>query len=224
MKALLPLFLHYSHGFLRIGRWVLLAAVALLPLHGQGQVRSLAPPMLLTFTAVPTGWESQLKWTTAQESGSLAGFSVERSQDGRFFQSLVAVSTCGGTERSSYAWKDTTVAAATVACMYYRLRVLFANGTETFSPVRAVRWPKGPAPFQVFPTVLGDGPLRYQYDGILAANAVVEIANSKGKLVWWQAASQGPATYISLPHLPSGWYAVRLTNNNQSFASCFCQQ
>lgn len=160
MKAVLPLYLSYWLRLLRIGRWALLVAGALLPLHGQGQVRSLLPPTLLTFTAVPMGNESQLKWTTAQEPGSLVGFSVERSPDGRCFQLVVAVLSHAGTDRNSYEWQDATVTAAAAAWVYYRLRLLYANGTEVYSPVRAVRWSKAQAPSEGFPTVPGDGPMR----------------------------------------------------------------
>ncbi|MBO2010748.1 reprolysin-like metallopeptidase [Hymenobacter negativus] len=103
------------------------------------------PVELTAFTAEAYGATAHLNWATASEKNN-AGFAVETSPDGHDFRRLGWVPGAGSSTRPSrYQFDDGTLAAAPGTMAYYRLRQTDADGTETFSPVRAVPVPTGGA-------------------------------------------------------------------------------
>ena len=74
------------------------------------------------------------------------------------------------------------------------------------------------------PTVQADGTFHYWYSGVLAPNAVFEVSDKMGQLVWRHAAITSLTTSIPLPRLSCGWYSVRLNNARQSYTSFFYQK
>lgn len=110
------------------------------------------PVELTAFTAEAHEATAHLAWSTASEKNN-AGFAVETSADGRAFRRLGWVPGAGSSPQPRrYQFDDGTLAAAPGPVAYYRLRQLDADGTETFSPVRAVPVPTGrPAKLQLWP-------------------------------------------------------------------------
>lgn len=163
-------------------RWGILTACALLALPGQSQTPNPLALGLISFTAVPTGCcATQLRWTMAQELHSLAGFVVERSPDGHSFQPLISLISQAGTGSCKYSASDTTLTIAANTWTYYRLRLCYLDGTNTYSPVRVTQRPKAATRFAVFPTLLAESLLHYQYAGVLSADAVLRVYNNRGK-------------------------------------------
>ncbi|HMN05640.1 MAG TPA: hypothetical protein PKD45_07925 [Flavobacteriales bacterium] len=97
---------------------------------------STLPIRLVSFTAVPEGSAILTQWTTASEEDN-AFFTVERSSDGRSFQSLGTIPGAGNSiAMLHYAWRDEHPLQGMVG--YYRLRQTDTNGASTLSPVVAV--------------------------------------------------------------------------------------
>jgi hypothetical protein len=101
------------------------------------------PVELTAFTAEAHDATAHLAWATASEKNN-AGFAVETSADGREFRRVGWVRGAGNSSQPNrYQFDDGTLAAAPGPVAYYRLRQTDADGTETFSPVRAVPVPTG---------------------------------------------------------------------------------
>lgn len=100
------------------------------------------PVVLTSFTAQRQSEAALLQWTTAQEKNS-AFFDVQRSADGREFQTLGRVEAAGdATSTRRYAFHDATAPAGTV---YYRLRQVDRDATATLSEVRVLGGKAAPA-------------------------------------------------------------------------------
>jgi hypothetical protein len=95
------------------------------------------PVVLVAFNATRVGSNAQLTWATASEKNN-AGFEVQVSSDGSHFRKLAFVSSKNGnaTNTQNYNYLDTEANKTVVR--YYRLRQVDTDGTEDFSPVRAV--------------------------------------------------------------------------------------
>lgn len=93
------------------------------------------PVQLVSFKARNVGRQVQLDWATAQELNS-ASFAVERSLDGRAFQTVATVKAAGN---SSVARTYTSIdATPNQGTNYYRLRQTDLDGTVAYSQVVAV--------------------------------------------------------------------------------------
>ena len=131
-------------------------------------ISSSAPlPVELThFEATTKGKNVSLTWATASERNN-DRFEVQRSATGEAFQPVGTVKGQGNsTSPHAYAFLD---AQPLAGVSYYRLRQVDLDGTESFSPVRAVR-AAGALAALVFPNPsagsvtlpAGVGPVRYR--------------------------------------------------------------
>lgn len=168
------------------------------------------PVELFSFTAQTQGPAAvRLAWATALEKNN-AGFTTERSTDGRIFVALGRVASQGAsTAPRSYSFLDGHLPAGT-AKLYYRLRQTDNDSTVTYSPVRVVALPNmavvaqllvypNPAYAAVQVRVLG-----------LAPAAMVEVYDTQGRLVHREATpANGSEATLSLTGLAPGMYAVR---------------
>jgi hypothetical protein len=95
------------------------------------------PVVLTAFNATRSGQNTQVTWSTASEKNS-AGFEVQVSTDGSYFRKLAFVNSQNGTttKTQNYSYLDTE--ANKTGVRYYRLRQVDNDGTDEFSPVRAV--------------------------------------------------------------------------------------
>ena len=98
----------------------------------------LPPPLPVTwvsFEAQKKGEASDLRWTTAQEFNN-AGFKVERSTDGRLFQTIGSVdASVTSRELNTYTFIDQTPARG---MNYYRIKQTDVDGKVNYSPVRSL--------------------------------------------------------------------------------------
>ena len=168
------------------------------------------PVQLREFTARAEGPAAvRLAWATATELNN-AGFTLERSTDGRGFTNVGTVVGAGTSNTAhSYTFLDGKLPAG-VNLLYYRLRQTDTNGTATYSPVRTVALNGAAiaAQLQAFPNpahgtvwarVLGPAP-----------TAPLQLFDSVGRLVLTQSASATDnETLVSLAGLPAGLYVLR---------------
>ena len=176
---------------------------------------SALPVNLLNFTAVGLDKAIELEWQTSRESDN-AGFTVQRSLDGRNFGDIGWVPAAGGSEGvRSYTLTDRDVRTGPV--YYYRLKQQDVSGGFEYSPIRTARlagaelgvWSFGhpyPNPVETETTVQvyapSDGRVNYNlYD---AAGARVL---SDSRTVYGRTDNQ---LTIRVGRLPAGVYTLRL--------------
>lgn len=87
------------------------------------------PLKLIAFSGQRQNGINQLQWTTENESGG-DKFDLERSTDGVVFRSIANIPG-NGQPSGRYTYADNTSAAE----MYYRLKIVTANGTVSYSSV-----------------------------------------------------------------------------------------
>lgn len=165
------------------------------------------PVELTAFTAEAHATTAHLAWTTATEKNS-AGFAVEASADGKSFHRLGWVAGQGiSLKTTNYQFEDGTLAATPGPIAYYRLRQIDTDGTETFSPVRALAVPTGHATqLQLWPnpargTVAVAG---------LAPGTTVQLLDLAGRVLLTAALPARGPLQLGLPFgLKPGLYVVR---------------
>lgn len=178
------------------------------------------PVELISFTAERRGADALLQWATASEKNS-SYFAVESSPDGRVFRQVGQVSSRGtAITRSDYQFIDPNLARYAVQTVYYRLRQVDQDGTETYSPVRTVAVPtQSDLVVQAWPNPFGDEALSVLVNTPQAGTATVELTDAVGRSLFSQRAVliKGTNT-LSLPQaaqLPEGVYLVRVQHSGQ---------
>lgn len=157
------------------------------------------PVRLLAFNARAEGAGTvRLDWRTTEES-RLLGYRLERSEDGRSFY---AVYSCEARNRpgiQQYGYRDE---AGTGKGLYYRLRMLDADGHEDLSPVVYVDRKD-----QARPVVLAPNPATDRLN-LLGEDVVrVQVLDALGRVL---LESETPGTGIDVSSLSSGFYQARV--------------
>jgi hypothetical protein len=132
------------------------------------------PPPLLTFQASgqPDG-SARLDWSTQLE-GRLGAYEVQRSSNGYNWQPLGLVEANGG----GYTFADLRPFAGTT---YYRLRLVYADGTPGYSAIRTVGTEAGLAAFiQLYPNPVQEQ-LFFEYHAPAAGQVVLRILDLAGR-------------------------------------------
>ena len=174
------------------------------------------PVELVAFAGRATARGTELAWKTASELNNRY-FAVERSvaaQGGAFREiGRVAGQGTSATGRS-YAWLDAEATALRSPVVYYRLRQVDADGTESLSPVVAVTF-RGEllaAALQLAPNpTTGAEPVRVRIDAAAAGQQLLLVYDVQGRLVSRQNVD-GPATTLPTATLRQGLYQVVLTD------------
>jgi len=178
---------------------------------GSCAAQAVLPVSWLSFEAgaVPAG--VQLTWSTAAETDN-AGFTVERSTDGRNFLPVGWVA--GQTESSTpmhYDFLDTDLPAGNTQ-LYYRLRQEDHGGTFSYSAIRSVTW-QATASWKIFPNPVHDQ-LTLAYSGQQELEANIILLNLHGQVVLpplSTALSNGTVT-LSVSQLPAGVYLLQISS------------
>ncbi|UOQ67660.1 IPT/TIG domain-containing protein [Hymenobacter volaticus] len=172
------------------------------------------PVELTSFTAEQHNAAVQLRWRTASEQNS-AQFEVERSRDGRTFQTIGQVAAQGTSTRpSDYNFDDAKYPTG-VTLLYYRLRQVDQDGTATYSPVRTVTLGDVARTLRVYPN-----PARNQLTVAgVAPGAMVELFDATGRRVLRITADENGSKELRLPDgLPAGVYLVRSGSQSSRLA------
>lgn len=169
------------------------------------------PVQLAAFTARQAGGVVQLAWQTTTELNS-SYFVVERSAQGTTgFQPIGQVKAAGTTSAvQRYTSQDAGAAALAPATLYYRLRQVDQDGTETFSPVAVVSLSAAPGSFAVYPNpAAATDDIRALLPPLPEGSYHLAVYNMQGALVGRMPVSQQAATLSDL-RLSAGLYQVVL--------------
>ncbi|GAB3877645.1 hypothetical protein GCM10028824_38090 [Hymenobacter segetis] len=168
------------------------------------------PVELTQFTATASGPSAvRLAWATASEKNSQQ-FEVERSLDGTRFERLATVAAAGNSSSArAYEHTDTQVpkTPSPQDPIYYRLRQVDADGTFSYSPVRAVGLTGAAEGLSLYPNPAPAGTATLK--GV-QPGTVVTVFDALGREVASAPADAAGTAAIKLPAgRPAGMYVVR---------------
>jgi len=169
------------------------------------------PIELISFTADATEKGNVCQWVTASEVNN-AYFILERSYDGENFVKIAQVNGYGAgttTETREYSFTDEDPCNGVV---YYKLRQVDIDGTESSSDIIALNCLKTKDALSVYPNPARSS-ISYSFfeesDGVIN----VQIVDMYGKIVSWErfGTQQGANTLQSnIEHLTPGVYYLKL--------------
>jgi hypothetical protein len=176
------------------------------------------PVELATFTAAAAKLDAQLKWTTASEKNN-DRFEVERSLNGTDYVQIGQVKGQGNTSAAtSYALTDKGIGAKASGPVYYRLKQVDADGTASFSPVRAVTFAKEVAvvpAIRVFPNPATTWNMTMlDLTTLPTGSYQVSLLDATGRVVLSATRQAGLAEKLDLNTIASGTYTVLVRGQN----------
>jgi trimeric autotransporter adhesin len=127
----------YTHS--TVAKQVTLAGVTGFSSWTLGEQSILLPVQLLDFTATRNGQTVKLNWSTVMEKEN-KGFEVQVSTDAERFTAVSFVNSKNpnSTTLQKYSFVDSKTKPADI--LYYRLKQVDMNGTESYSEVKAVTY------------------------------------------------------------------------------------
>ncbi|GGM95409.1 hypothetical protein GCM10010967_31050 [Dyadobacter beijingensis] len=168
---------------------------------GQVRLKVINDPMpvtLVNFEALKERNAVKLVWSTSEESNS-SHFEINRSTDGKTWATIGNVNASG--ESKQVIGYDFTDAAPKAGINYYRLRMVDADGTFTFSRIREASMGRG-GELVLYPNPVQDE-LHIQGE----TNSQAEIWDATGTLRLRANLQQGR---LNVQKLPAGAYQLRL--------------
>jgi len=169
---------------------------------------------LLSFTGQLVNGKSQLQWQTANEVNT-DYFEVDKSTDGKHFDSLTTVKAIGSGD-NSYATVDAYPQTGT---NYYRLKLVNKDGSFTYSNIVSIQvGSNGNTPFVVCPNPTSRQ-LIVNY--VAANNAIISIYNLTGQKVLSIPTNGQPKTTIDVSNLANGTYLLQYNSDTETLVSKF---
>lgn len=164
---------------------------------------------LISFEASAEAQQVKLDWKTATEKAT-AAFEVERSSNGAAFIVIGRVAAAGtATEATSYKFNDLKPAKG---LNLYRLKMLNADGTWSYSPVRNVRFQSEVAGHEVFPIPAKTG-LTLRLVAAPASPVQAYLYDLHGRVVK-QLTIQQKETVIDISDIAAAQYLLVLSDGS----------
>ena len=172
---------------------------------------ALASSAAVNFSALKQGKTVNLTWETlTPATKNLDYFVVERSADNTTFEPIQSITDGISLDpEQSFA---TTDPQPLPQDNYYRLRVIFTDGTELQAPVQLISY-HTPASLLVFPNPTS-GEFMIEMDNFAGQSATIAIYNLLGKEVFRQEATDtsGGPLLIANHNLGEGIYQIAVTS------------
>ena len=179
------------------------------------------PVKLTTFAATAQQGNVIVDWSTASETNN-RGFNIERSLDGRSFETVGFVKGAGNSNtRLSYVFNDQSAFAKTAATvLYYRLKQVDMNGKFAYSQIAKVSIDdKELNAVSAYPNPFNDA-MQVNFRSANEGVATVRILNIQGMVVSEQSQSvtngMNRVDLNGLSTLDRGMYFVQLTVNGET--------
>ncbi|RRN77551.1 T9SS C-terminal target domain-containing protein, partial [Pseudoxanthomonas sp. SGD-10] len=180
------------------------------------------PVKLIAFNARAEGDKVLLNWQTVSESNN-EQFIVERSSDGKHFESLLYVKGAGNSnEYLSYSATDHTPLNGK---SYYRLRQTDFNGNSTLSDIRMVNFFPEHQGLTITPNPVADY-ATIHFSGETELLDFTLIAASGQTIL----TGRGNVTHINqeinkvIPALKTGLYIIQLKDSDQIYSTKFIKR
>lgn len=176
------------------------------------------PLELLRFETVPQRHAIDLTWETANEL-NLAGFTIERSEDGQGFAPIGWQPSKGGAS-AGYFFQDEAVKPGQT--YYYRLKMQDEDGSFEFSPVRQAMIEGQTARLLNISPNPAKQYFVADFEATQPGQAKLELFNQAGQLVLqqhYQVSSGKNALMVAANRFAAGTYTVRISMADGLFAS-----
>ncbi len=200
----------------------LLFSTNFIPRQFNGNVfYSVNPPCVLPielteFNVVQNGNVVDLNWTTASEKDN-AYFAIERSVDGKNFETLKNVNGAGN---SSTIKKYTeTDAQPLKGISYYRLKQVDFNGQSSYSELRTVIVKNAGKTYVALSPSPAQNNLNIEFNTDASIVYTIEISDIAGKIISSSAITSGKEstkTSVDVTELSRGMYFVTLSGNKDA--------
>jgi len=177
------------------------------------------PVELVRFGAqVVRAVDVQLTWRTATERNN-DHFDVQRSPDGRTFETLARVAGRGtSSEPTNYAYLDAGIGQQASGTVYYRLHQVDRDGTDSYAPVQTVRFGKAGLPaIALFPNP-ATATVQLDLSQLPVGTYQVQVLDNVGRQVLTGAGKGGELLPLDLRAVASGTYTVLVRGGGQHFA------
>jgi hypothetical protein len=171
------------------------------------------PITLTTFSVSPNGDDALLNWNTSAEYNS-DHYVVERSVDGDNFEEIGQVDAAGWSLLPlDYSFLDYSVSELGVSKIYYRLKMVDADLSFDYSPVRWINITGEETELSVFPNPFTDQ-LSVQWFANDDGQAVIRLTDVSGKLLHEQSVSFSKGSNFffvdNMKPLAAGMYLLQL--------------
>jgi hypothetical protein len=170
----------------------------------------------IMLNAEKTEQGNRINWTVRSES-NMAGYEVQRSNDGSGFQVINSVAAkSNNNQNTTYNYLDENPGKSD---NFYRIRAKGIDGRELYSSTVRVRSEAKAGTISVTPNPITGQSFNLQLDNMSAADYKMEMFNSVGQLVKMENihhAGGSSAYIISLPaNASKGVYLVKLTSGEK---------
>jgi trimeric autotransporter adhesin len=172
------------------------------------------PLYLLSFKGNINKYAASLQWIT-QDEHDTKRFIIQRSSNGRDFDSVGTVMAKNTSTRSNYSFTDADLYLFAGSTVYYRLRIIDADGQYSYSPVvpLSLSGTKGIITIRPNPVVT---------DAVIditapaSENAGWQLIDNTGNVVMYNNVllkKGANAVHINMSTLPSGIYYLKVSGN-----------
>jgi hypothetical protein len=174
------------------------------------------------FNVTRKGVDALLYWQVGHEQFNL-GYELERSYDAIDFRKLgyvEAVSSISTANQYRYVDPDPSQFCKASLCVavFYRLRLLYKDGTHSFSPIRRLSIDAASMQASVFPNPASDVLIiQLNNTGGLSPDYSLVLYNSIGAVVYARNVASAPRHEIRVHDYPSGVYHLRLTIDGHTY-------
>ncbi len=186
------------------------------------------PVKLSSFTARGSRNDVLLNWTTASEINS-AHFDIQRSADGKTFETVSTISAKGNsTASTSYSFNDMN-ALENKSALYYRLHMVDRDGSSEESEVRLVVNNRMASETHIttYPNPVTQL-LNVRIDAPGAANAIIRIFDLFGKEIKSQQATLNTGTneigLADLSDIQPGVYIIKIISGETEYTNRFIKK
>ncbi|MBK6621233.1 MAG: T9SS type A sorting domain-containing protein [Saprospirales bacterium] len=171
---------------------------------------SALPVTWLSFRAEPVNDAVNLYWSTASESNN-EGFGVERSANGRDWETIAFVPGAGTTsEVQTYHFTDESPVTSHQSLIYYRLKQTDYDGAFEYSPIRVVEFGDAGLGVRVYPNPASDW-ATLSFAEPTKVRGTVQILHENGRLMAeYDIPPQTQDYQIRLAPLASGTYLLKV--------------
>ncbi len=173
------------------------------------------PVALIDFTAVKNNDGVFLQWKSGAEI-NLKQYEVERSIDGVSFTKAGIV-----TAQNKAVYNLTDINLPDVRTVFYRLKMLDADGRFTYSKTVSVKLNKRNMDISIYPNpAVNEIAVSFQQAAV--SNSIVRVTDITGKEVLMQKAVGGQSTIrLKINNLPAGRYFVTVINKETTLNDSF---
>ena len=166
------------------------------------------PLTLLSFTAVRSGNNGLLQWSTSDAAG-MSRFIIEKSTDNLHYTALDSVTAApDGSGVDNYQYTDTHLVHGV---NYYRLRMVDQNGQYEYSPIRTIDG-SGAGGVTIYPNPVQNGNL---YISSTVNTQLIRLMDVSGKTIL-QLETQGYLNTLPVGAIARGIYFVEVVTDTGS--------